>query len=205
VVVVPQSFRAPHQASDKRFYKRFNFQSVAMEEYEIRDVSRRAEAPDLSLSFDIVEWSAEEGNEQTSVASAQLEPIIRNESATPAEYVVINIFIDSRLDVRSWSGLKPSGAAEMTVSGRGFPCSIMQMNHAIPGKIPIFQGVHFRLLNAPIAVGIPGEDEYGIGWALLSPRMRPKSGASLLVWDGCSATLRASGSSDGLMTAPTEP
>jgi hypothetical protein len=28
-------------ATDHRFYKRFNFQSVAMEEYEVRDTSRR--------------------------------------------------------------------------------------------------------------------------------------------------------------------
>ncbi len=51
VVYVPSSTRAPHQASDKRFYKRFNFQSVPMEEYEIRDVSRRGEVPDLRIEF----------------------------------------------------------------------------------------------------------------------------------------------------------
>ena len=51
VVWVPQSLRAPHQASNKKFYKRFNFESVAMEEYEIRDVARRSESPDLSLKL----------------------------------------------------------------------------------------------------------------------------------------------------------
>src|SRR5262245_49653647 len=39
VVVIPQSERAPHMASDHRYYKRSNFQSVMMEEYEVRDVS----------------------------------------------------------------------------------------------------------------------------------------------------------------------
>jgi predicted HTH transcriptional regulator len=33
VVHVPQSPLAAHQASDKRYYKRYNFQSVAMEDY----------------------------------------------------------------------------------------------------------------------------------------------------------------------------
>src|SRR5256714_14272167 len=51
VVYVPSSTRAPHQASDKRFYKRFNYQSVPMEEYEVRDVSRRGEIPDLRIEF----------------------------------------------------------------------------------------------------------------------------------------------------------
>lgn len=41
VVAVAKSFRAPHQAPDKKFYKRFNFSSVPMEEYEINDVRNR--------------------------------------------------------------------------------------------------------------------------------------------------------------------
>ncbi len=41
VVGVPESYRGPHQAADKKYYKRFNFQSVAMEDYEIRDVRNR--------------------------------------------------------------------------------------------------------------------------------------------------------------------
>ena len=38
VVEVPQSNRAPHQSWDKKFYRRYNFESVPMEEYEVRDV-----------------------------------------------------------------------------------------------------------------------------------------------------------------------
>lgn len=40
-VQIPKSFRGPHQSSDKKYYKRFNFQSVAMEDYEITDVRNR--------------------------------------------------------------------------------------------------------------------------------------------------------------------
>lgn len=44
VVSIPQSETA-HQASDNRYYKRFNFQSVAMEDYEVRQtMSRTARA-----------------------------------------------------------------------------------------------------------------------------------------------------------------
>ena len=47
-VWVPKSFRGPHQASDCRYYKRFNFQSAPMEDYEINDVrSRRRTIPPL--------------------------------------------------------------------------------------------------------------------------------------------------------------
>jgi len=39
-VWVPQSTRAPHMAAEHRFYKRFNFESVPVEEYKVRYVSR---------------------------------------------------------------------------------------------------------------------------------------------------------------------
>jgi len=43
VVQVPQATsRAPHQAQDYRYYKRFNFESTPMEDYEIRDLMRRS-------------------------------------------------------------------------------------------------------------------------------------------------------------------
>jgi len=48
VVCVPQSDTA-HQASDKRYYKRFNFQSVMMEDYEVRDTMSRAKQPRVVL------------------------------------------------------------------------------------------------------------------------------------------------------------
>jgi hypothetical protein len=41
IVNIPQSTRAPHQASDKRYYKRYNFKSAPMEDYEIKDVANR--------------------------------------------------------------------------------------------------------------------------------------------------------------------
>jgi hypothetical protein len=50
VVEIPQSTTA-HQANDKRYYKRFNFLSIAMEDYEIRDVLNRAQYPQIELEF----------------------------------------------------------------------------------------------------------------------------------------------------------
>jgi hypothetical protein len=48
VIGVPKSFRAPHQSSDKKYYKRYNFQSLPMEDYEINDIrSRKRIAPPL--------------------------------------------------------------------------------------------------------------------------------------------------------------
>ncbi|RJQ51606.1 MAG: hypothetical protein C4521_11960 [Actinobacteria bacterium] len=41
VVRIPASTRAPHQAFDKKFYKRVNFERPTMEEYEIRELYQR--------------------------------------------------------------------------------------------------------------------------------------------------------------------
>jgi hypothetical protein len=51
VVEVPQS-TGVHQAFDHKYYKRFNFESVPMEHYEILDVMNRTTIPDASVRFD---------------------------------------------------------------------------------------------------------------------------------------------------------
>jgi hypothetical protein len=42
-IQIPKSFRGPHQASDNKYYKRFNFSSFPMEHYEVEDVRARAQ------------------------------------------------------------------------------------------------------------------------------------------------------------------
>lgn len=45
---IPKSFRGPHQAPSKHYYKRYNFTSTPMEDYEINDVrQRRRNLPSL--------------------------------------------------------------------------------------------------------------------------------------------------------------
>jgi hypothetical protein len=53
VVEIPQSWTA-HQAMDKKYYKRFNFESVPMDDYEIRDVMGRNQHPRIDLEFRII-------------------------------------------------------------------------------------------------------------------------------------------------------
>lgn len=53
VVEIPQSVTA-HQASDYRYYKRYNALSTPMEDYEIRDVMGRLKNPAFDVSFKII-------------------------------------------------------------------------------------------------------------------------------------------------------
>lgn len=56
VVEIPRSNNA-HQASGHKYYKRYNFQSEAMEDYEIRDAMNRGQHPVIDLEFEIIETS----------------------------------------------------------------------------------------------------------------------------------------------------
>jgi hypothetical protein len=77
VVEIQQSNTA-HQAKDLRYYKRFNFQCVPMEDYEIRDIMNRANVPNVSIRFGVYDGVFEAG-ENKFVSYRGLRVIIRNE------------------------------------------------------------------------------------------------------------------------------
>jgi len=50
VVEIPQSNTA-HQAYDKRYYRRYNFQSIAMDDWEIKDIINRQTKTQVQIKF----------------------------------------------------------------------------------------------------------------------------------------------------------
>ena len=61
VVEIPQAIAlAPHQAQDKLYYKRFNFKSEPMADYEIRDIMLRSQGPVLTVRIPVM-YRDEEG------------------------------------------------------------------------------------------------------------------------------------------------
>lgn len=51
VVEIPQSTTA-HQAKDKRYYKRYNFESIMMDDWEIKDIINRKNISDIRIEFE---------------------------------------------------------------------------------------------------------------------------------------------------------
>jgi len=51
VVEIPKSNTA-HQMNDKRYYRRYNFQSIAMEDWEIKDIINRVSKTQCKLRFE---------------------------------------------------------------------------------------------------------------------------------------------------------
>ena len=83
VVEIPASNTA-HQAKDKRYYKRYNFESIAMEDYEIRDVMNRANVPDVSIQLGLFHGDASEDGQGADLYRG-LNIIIKNEGTHVVE------------------------------------------------------------------------------------------------------------------------
>lgn len=61
VVEIPQSSTAHQNTKDFKYYKRYNFESVPMLDYEIKDIMNRLKFPLIELDFEIEEYTYEEG------------------------------------------------------------------------------------------------------------------------------------------------
>lgn len=77
-------------ADDKRYYKRYNFRSAPMEDYEVRDVRRRHNHPNLKLNFSI---HSDEMN-----IEKELEVQVYNTSPVIAEYYGVTLYIEKKFN-----------------------------------------------------------------------------------------------------------
>jgi hypothetical protein len=115
VITAQQSQIGPHQAPDGKYYKRFNFQSVPMHDYEIRDIMRRSTTPNLDVTL-----SLPQGNKYRLEFPAHqeiLKPVlmgvtISNKSPTPAYHTIVEVFVDDILQVPFSTQFNQVGVAE---------------------------------------------------------------------------------------------
>lgn len=162
VVEVPASGTA-HQAGDKRYYRRYNFESVAMNDYEIRDVLNRSAHALLDLEFRLdLERCAvtqeKQGWESGSGLMGSLVPRItterhvntiarlyvyaRNNGAVYAQYVLAHIYLPTKL--------VEEHAGETSEDGR----AIVRIDNTQSDYVGA-RSVHTR--NVPILPGIREE------------------------------------------------
>lgn len=110
VVEIPQSQTA-HQAGNHKYYKRFNFQSVPMEDYEVRDVLYREQMPDISVRF-LIEVK-ESFDEAENPAGAEYNLIIqaKNNGSAYARYVAcfVDVPIKSLVNIENKRSIKDGG------------------------------------------------------------------------------------------------
>jgi hypothetical protein len=132
--------RAPHQARDKKYYKRQNFQSVPMEDYEIRDILRRATTPELHVELAFA--SGSKATVEFPEGSELSTPIfviatVTNRSPQPAFHAVLSVGIDTHLPLRSPNDFYQTG----TTADDGEPKYWLGHRMTSPPLLPIFKEV----------------------------------------------------------------
>ena len=94
VVSIPRSANAPHMCSKRHiYYKRYNFESVPMEEYEVRDLFNRAAIPNLAITG----CALIPTNESENDISYDLWANIANDGNQACESFKLNFYINNPL------------------------------------------------------------------------------------------------------------
>jgi hypothetical protein len=99
VVQIPESIEAPHISRDKKFYKRYNFEAVAMEEYEIRHLyGRKTKAKLIIAGYSM---SLQEANDDEVVFIC--ESSIINEGDKSENDYKVNVYFEYDFEGISFS------------------------------------------------------------------------------------------------------
>jgi hypothetical protein len=140
VITAPQAMgKAPHMAPDHKYYYRQNFQSVPMEDYQVRDALKRATTPELYVM--LVFATGPVANIQFPHQSELSNPItivatVGNRSSQPAFHAHFQIGIDTDLPLRAAHDFYAMGIT-------GFDQQQYWLGHRFssPPELPIFKEI----------------------------------------------------------------
>ncbi|MCI7430821.1 MAG: ATP-binding protein [Bacteroidales bacterium] len=142
IVKIPRSSNTPHMSADKCYYKRNNFRSVKMEEYEVRDLFYRESTPNLKIAGYIL-YDQERDEE---VVKYHFEAQIWNDSNTIATLYKLNCYINNYIGVVniSWEPIKDEMNYTILNSSR---LKIFQL-----GKYPLFPNESVDMLRFSLEI-----------------------------------------------------
>ena len=201
IVHVPQSLRGPHQASDHRYYRRFRSQSVPMEDYEVRDILRRAAGPDLRLGFAVERQAAgprpgprpgrkaaPEG--PASVAPCELVTVVTNHSPVMATYANFRVWLSS--DLEPQPGVFTLYAPQRAIRVKGKQLNVIGFARNWDGtrEMPVWQDLPVRTGGIAISVRTEPSTRYLIVWETRAPEMETRVGAADLIATSARITVR---------------
>lgn len=161
VISIPQSVDAPHMADDNRYYKRYNFKSAPMEDYEVRDVRRRNDSPNLKI-----EYVLKENKDSNKVREVAVH--IYNTSPVIAEHYLVRLYIDDNLYMISEGkfDLKDS-LNKIKVEGKEIPVKSLSRKFTVP-TLPLWENEKFNITTFKF---LPEETEktYHFAWRVSGP------------------------------------
>lgn len=172
VIDIPATTSDPHQASDGKYYRRHNFNRLAMEHYEIRDAMRRAVDPDLFLEFDLLVGQAAYKTVEFSrfrdlSDSTPIGALIKNRSNQPSMYTFVSVFLDRRLKISNYGPYMPHPERKF---GENDVRNQLMLRIGAPKNFPIFKEMGYMIepFEFTISDRLLGH-KFGIGYELRAP------------------------------------
>jgi hypothetical protein len=158
---------------DNRYYKRFNFESVAMEDYEVRDVSRRLETPDLFVSFRADHGAALviDPGHQERYAPVHTDVIVGNRSPAAAIFALMRYCVDSRL--QPTRGQQIDNCVQVAGMRVEVFSSVVEWRGGF--RLPLWETILFKLGHFEMIIPKVGGPFY-LFWDVQSPMMERNAG-----------------------------
>ncbi|MDR3695675.1 ATP-binding protein [Mucilaginibacter sp.] len=119
-----------HQANDHKYYRRYNFISVPMNDYEVRDVFNRPKHPKLLIEFEI--WY----NEFNGTREYRLLTFAKNAGVVLCNYINCYIMFQTK---RLKSEHIPSSTQMSEFFGDNTVRDIVDVKMTMPGQPPIYK------------------------------------------------------------------
>lgn len=196
-VSIPKSSTA-HQAYDNKYYKRYNFQSEPMQDYEVRDVMNRASHPNIELEFEIETRYPESeprpdlfdswGSQAKSINTLKI--YAKNKGSVYANYVNYYVFMEKYfLDHKEANSLKSfkQGKIDMVeYYGENTVRDVMGVNFSGmsptteygPSRFdPVLPDMHTRPETLTLRENISGFKNSYISWKVYADNALPKEGS----------------------------
>lgn len=142
IVKIPRSSNTPHMSADKCYYKRNNFRSVKMEEYEVRDLFYRESTPNLKIAGYIL-YDKERDED---VVKYHFEAQIWNDSNVISTVYKLNCYIVNFITFHkiSWDAFKED--INYTILDKS------RLKISALGKHPLFPNESVDLLRFTIEI-----------------------------------------------------
>jgi len=161
VIHMPESRRAPHQAHDKRHYKRQNFESAPIEEYEIRDVTRRQDMPELAVVFHLADLPDSAASNQRVGAGKQtcsLRVVAKNVFDAIVTHAAFHLYVEHTIELNGdYSPFTKVSDTSFDFAGVQRFCSVYLFKLCPPASFPIFRGLSYAPFNTPVTLTVSSE------------------------------------------------
>jgi hypothetical protein len=92
IVKTPSSMHAPHMSSDKKFYRRFNFKSVPMEEYETKLLYNRSSKAEIIHKISWCRALEDEYREEKKFIAREVTLHVENISQTLETHCKVDVY-----------------------------------------------------------------------------------------------------------------